>query len=86
MPPGQHGLDAGFGEVEATMSRMFEVEGKLTEAAKKRIDGVVFGWFASAYPHEAAEYDWPQFTAYARKRTKRPDLTEEEMSRVLRRT
>ena len=38
---------------------------------------VTFEWYAKAYPHEAAELDFPRYAAYVR--TVNPDLTDEDI-------
>jgi hypothetical protein len=53
----------------------------LTEERKAELDQMAFEMFADAYPHEAAEADWPRFVAYVQKVN--PAIPESEVRRLL---
>lgn len=45
---------------------------------------MAFEMFAHAYPHEAAEADWPAFVRYTQKVN--PEISEEAVREILQRT
>ena len=50
------------------------------------LEAEIWAWetFASAYPHEAAELDWPRFVAFTQ--SKNPAISEEEIRKLLEKT
>lgn len=47
------------------------------------IGQIAFEIFADVHPHEAAELDWEKFVAYTRERCGHPNLSEEDIHRIL---
>ena len=58
----------------------------LTPEAQAKAEQTVWGWFASAHPHEAADLNWARFVAFVSQRTGDPAITEDEIRATLRET